>query len=84
MVVETRRASCDEIAGADRGETVTVPSAPALRVVRRGELDRCRRRMVEGGRADGQFKMVHLTTDERFDADRDVFDPRSIRDAVPA
>lgn len=40
--------------------------APALRIVRRGEFDRYRRRMVERGRPDGQFKILRLTSDESF------------------
>ena len=50
--------------------------APVLRVVRRGELDRYRRRMVSAGRADGQFKMLRLTSDasfaDQFAAERDI------------
>jgi GH3 auxin-responsive promoter len=40
--------------------------APVIRVVRSGEFDKYRRRMVEGGRADGQFKVLRLTTDSSF------------------
>ncbi len=39
---------------------------PALRLVPPGAFDGYRRRMVEGGRADGQFKILRLTTDESF------------------
>jgi GH3 auxin-responsive promoter len=39
---------------------------PVLRLVRQGELDKYRRRMVEAGRADGQFKLLRLTTDVLF------------------
>jgi hypothetical protein len=39
---------------------------PVLRLVRQGELDHYRRRMVEAGRADGQFKLLRLTTDISF------------------
>ena len=51
--------------------------APVIRVVRPGEYDRYRRRKVEAGeRADGQFKVLRLTTDTSFAAefgtDRDV------------
>jgi GH3 auxin-responsive promoter len=51
--------------------------APIIRVVRSGEFDRYRRRMVEGGqRADGQFKILRLTSDTtfaaEFAADRDL------------
>jgi hypothetical protein len=50
--------------------------APLIRVVRSGEFDRYRRRMVEGGRADGQFKILRLTSDTsfaaEFDAERDL------------
>ena len=51
--------------------------APVIRVVRSGEFDRYRRRMVEGGhRADGQFKVLRLTSDTsfaaEFEAERDL------------
>jgi hypothetical protein len=51
--------------------------APIIRVVRSGEYDRYRRRMVETGqRADGQFKILRLTSDTsfaaEFEADRDL------------
>jgi GH3 auxin-responsive promoter len=51
--------------------------APIIRVVRSGEYDRYRRRMVETGqRADGQFKILRLTSDtsfaEAFTAERDL------------
>jgi hypothetical protein len=50
--------------------------APVLRVVRSGEYDRYRRRMVEGGRSDGQFKILRLTSDTsfaaEFEAERDL------------
>jgi hypothetical protein len=39
---------------------------PVLRLVRSGEFDRYRRRMVEGGRSDGQFKILRLTDDPTF------------------
>lgn len=39
---------------------------PVVSMIRLGEFDRYRRRMVEKGRQDGQFKIVHLTTDEAF------------------
>jgi hypothetical protein len=40
---------------------------PVIRVVRSGEFDRYRRRMVETGqRADGQFKVLRLTSDSSF------------------
>jgi hypothetical protein len=49
---------------------------PIIRVVRSGEFDRYRRRMVEGGRSDGQFKVLRLTSDtsfaSEFDAERDL------------
>jgi GH3 auxin-responsive promoter len=41
--------------------------APIIRVIRSGEFDRYRRRMVETGqRADGQFKILRLTSDTAF------------------
>jgi GH3 auxin-responsive promoter len=51
--------------------------APIIRVVRSGEFDRYRRRLVEQGhRADGQFKVLRLTSDvsfaAEFEADRDL------------
>jgi hypothetical protein len=49
---------------------------PVLRVVRSGEFDRYRRRMVEGGRSDGQFKILRLTDDPafagEFESERDL------------
>jgi GH3 auxin-responsive promoter len=43
---------------------------PVVRVVRPGEFDRYRRRMVEGGyRSDGQFKVLRLTSDTSFAAE---------------
>jgi GH3 auxin-responsive promoter len=43
---------------------------PIIRVVRPGEFDRYRRRMVETGqRADGQFKVLRLTSDTTFAAE---------------
>ena len=43
---------------------------PVIRVVRSGEFDRYRRRMVETGqRADGQFKVLRLTSDTAFAAE---------------
>jgi GH3 auxin-responsive promoter len=50
---------------------------PIIRVVRSGEYDRYRRHMVETGqRADGQFKVLRLTSDTsfaaEFAADRDL------------
>jgi hypothetical protein len=44
--------------------------APIIRVVRPGDFDRYRRRMVETGqRADGQFKVLRLTSDTSFAAE---------------
>src|SRR5215217_4651522 len=44
--------------------------APIIRVVRPGEFDNYRRRMVETGqRADGQFKILRLTSDTSFAAE---------------
>jgi hypothetical protein len=44
--------------------------APIIRVVRAGEFDRYRRRMAETGqRADGQFKVLRLTSDISFAAE---------------
>jgi len=51
--------------------------APVIRIVRPGEFDRYRRRLVESGqRADGQFKVLRLTSDTsfaaEFEAERDL------------
>ena len=50
--------------------------APVVRVVHSGEMDRYRRRRVESGCPDGQFKVLRLTTDAAFAAefasDRDL------------
>jgi hypothetical protein len=44
--------------------------APIIRIVRSGEFDRYRRHMVETGqRADGQFKVLRLTSDMSFAAE---------------
>jgi hypothetical protein len=56
--------------------------APIIRVVRSGEFDRYRRRKVESGeRADGQFKVLRLTSDTsfaaEFAADRDLVGERA-------
>jgi hypothetical protein len=61
---------------------------PIIRIVRSGEFDRYRCRMVEGGRADGQFKVLRLTRDtsfaSEFDAERDLVgrDGQSASDAA--
>jgi GH3 auxin-responsive promoter len=39
---------------------------PVIRTVQPGEYDRFRRRKVEEGRADGQFKILRLTSDTSF------------------
>ena len=39
---------------------------PVIRVVRRGEFDKYRKRKVSDGRPDGQFKIVRLTDDKEF------------------
>jgi hypothetical protein len=65
--------------------------APVIRVVRPGEFDRYRRRMVETGqRADGQFKVLRLTSDTsfaaEFEAERDLVggaQPRPADESVP-
>jgi hypothetical protein len=43
--------------------------APVIRIVRPGEFDEYRRRMAEQGRADGQFKILRLTSDSSFAAE---------------
>lgn len=40
--------------------------SPVLRVVRRGEFDKFRKRKVGDGRQDGQFKILRLTDDPEF------------------
>src|SRR5215216_2445337 len=72
----------DAALGAENDEYLTKRKslrygAPVIRVVRPGEFDRYRRRMVETGqRADGQFKILRLTSDTsfaaEFTADRDL------------
>jgi GH3 auxin-responsive promoter len=42
---------------------------PVIRTVRSGEYDRYRRRKVEQGRSDGQFKILRLTSDSSFAAE---------------
>jgi hypothetical protein len=39
---------------------------PVLRVVRRGEFDKYRKRKVSNGSPDGQFKILRLTDDQSF------------------
>jgi hypothetical protein len=56
---------------------------PALRLVRPGAFDAYRRRMVEAGRADGQFKILRLTADEFF-ADEFEFDREFEADHSPS
>ena len=65
--------------------------APIIRVVRPGEFDRYRRRMVEQGhRTDGQFKVLRLTSDTsfaaEFQAERDLVGgavPQLVPEQVP-
>jgi hypothetical protein len=65
--------------------------APIIRVGRPREFDRYRRRMVEQGhRADGQFKVLRLTSDAsfaaEFEADRDLIGgaaPKLAAEQVP-
>jgi hypothetical protein len=40
--------------------------APVIRVVHQGEFEKYRKRMVEQGKLDGQFKILRLTTDAAF------------------
>jgi hypothetical protein len=61
---------------------------PVIRVVRPGEFDRYRRRMVEQGhRADGQFKVLRLTSDTsfaaEFEAERDLVGAATPAEQVP-
>jgi GH3 auxin-responsive promoter len=57
---------------------------PILRLVPIGELDRYRHRMVDAGRADGQFKIRRLTTDATFTAQFAVAREIKLRDRLPA
>jgi GH3 auxin-responsive promoter len=65
----------DEALGEENDEYLTKRRSlrygpPIIRVVRPGEFDRYRRRMVETGqRADGQFKVLRLTSDTTFAAE---------------
>jgi hypothetical protein len=65
----------DEALGEENDEYLTKRKSlrygpPIIRVVRPGEFDRYRRRMVETGqRADGQFKVLRLTSDTSFAAE---------------
>jgi hypothetical protein len=65
----------DEAVGEENDEYLTKRKSlrygpPIIRVVRPGEFDRYRRRMVETGqRADGQFKVLRLTSDTTFAAE---------------
>ena len=47
-----------------------------LRLIKSGEFDRYRKRSVEKGKSDGQFKILRLTTDtsfaKEFEAEREV------------
>lgn len=49
---------------------------PLLRIIKSGEFDRYRKRAVEKGKSDGQFKILRLTTDpgfaKEFEAEREV------------
>jgi hypothetical protein len=49
---------------------------PVLRIIKSGEFDRYRKRAVEKGKSDGQFKILRLTTDDsfgrEFEAEREV------------
>lgn len=44
----------------------------ALKIVKPGEFARYRKRMVESGKLDGQFKILKLTKDEQFAAEFDA------------
>ncbi|HEU4342240.1 MAG TPA: GH3 auxin-responsive promoter family protein [Candidatus Binatia bacterium] len=50
--------------------------SPVLRIIKSGEFDRYRKRAVEKGKSDGQFKILRLTTDagfaKEFEAEREV------------
>ena len=44
----------------------------AMKIVKPGEFARYRKRMVEGGKLDGQFKTLKLTKDEQFATEFDA------------
>jgi len=44
----------------------------ALKIVKPGEFAHYRKRMVEGGKLDGQFKTLKLTKDRKFAAEFDI------------
>ena len=50
--------------------------SPVLRIIKSGEFDRYRKRAVENGKADGQFKIMRLTAEagfaKEFQAEREV------------
>ena len=50
--------------------------SPVLRIIKSGEFDRYRKRAVEKGKSDGQFKILRLTADagfaKEFEAEREV------------
>jgi hypothetical protein len=49
---------------------------PVLRIIKSGEFDRYRKRAVENGKSDGQFKILRLTADDsfarEFEAEREI------------
>jgi hypothetical protein len=69
---ELRAANVEYAGKRDSGRIDT----PTLRVVRAGEFDRYRKRNVERGRTDAQFKVLRLTSDvaflNEFEAEREV------------
>ncbi len=54
--------------------------APVLRVIRPGAFNDYRRREVEKGRKDGQFKTLRLTTDSAFANEFDVENEIALQD----
>ncbi|MGH7832238.1 MAG: hypothetical protein ACREQK_01215, partial [Candidatus Binatia bacterium] len=50
--------------------------SPVLRIIKSDEFDRYRKRAVEKGKSDGQFKILRLTADagfaKEFEAEREV------------
>jgi len=51
-------------------------SPPVLRIVKQGEFERFRKRKIEQGRPDSQFKIIRLTSDakimDEFSYDREI------------
>jgi hypothetical protein len=68
------KAILDSLEGALRSQNMEYASkrdsmrlgSPVLRIIKSGEFDRYRKRTVEKGKSDGQFKILRLTADAGF------------------